>query len=130
MSLPERVPPLRRLNVSASIFGRPPRRTFNDQAADVIRLLVDLIDLLGDVRHVLLRHDTVASGLVELHRDADRVAVVPFNLQAVDLHERPLNLSMADNSFLHIARSCVTAVHYARAATNTCSAVRVGRSDR
>jgi len=45
--------------------------------------MVDLIDLGGNVGHVLLGNLAIAGGLVELNRDADRVTFAAVEQQAM-----------------------------------------------
>jgi hypothetical protein len=61
--------------------GRAPRTAFHDQAAHVIRLLVDIVDLVGNVGYVLLGNHCIAGGLVKLNRDANRVSFAAVEQQ-------------------------------------------------
>ena len=91
----------------AHVLGGSSRRSFDDQAAYIIRLLIDLVDLGGDVGHVLLGDNTVAGRFVELDGNAHRIAIIAFDLQVVDLRERPLDLAVPDDSFFDTSTDVV-----------------------
>src|SRR3954451_7001573 len=102
VALPEVLPPAGRLRFGADVFRGASGLPLDHQAAHVVGLLIDPPDLGGDLAHVLLRDHAVAGGLVELHRHADRVPLIPLDVQPVDLRERPLDLAVADDGLFNV----------------------------
>src|SRR5206468_1703402 len=82
-------------------LGGPAGLALDDEAAHVIRVLVDALDLLGEPRGIVLRDHAVARRLVELDRRPDREARIALDREAVDLRERALDLAVADDGLLH-----------------------------